>query len=41
VVGHRLSTAVLMLDGVDGRVARRTGSQTGFGARFDMELDAA
>jgi phosphatidylglycerophosphate synthase len=36
-----LSTAVLLLDGVDGRVARRTGSHTRFGARFDMELDAA
>jgi phosphatidylglycerophosphate synthase len=36
-----LSTVVLILDGLDGRVARRTGSQTGFGARFDMELDAA
>jgi phosphatidylglycerophosphate synthase len=36
-----LSTVVLILDGVDGRVARRTGSQSGFGARFDMELDAA
>ena len=30
----------LLLDGVDGWVARRTGSQTAFGARFDMELDA-
>ncbi len=36
-----LSTVVLVLDGLDGRVARRTGSQTDFGARFDMELDAA
>ncbi|HUP52830.1 MAG TPA: CDP-alcohol phosphatidyltransferase family protein [Longimicrobiales bacterium] len=36
-----LSTGVMILDGVDGRVARRTGSQTRFGARFDMELDAA
>jgi phosphatidylglycerophosphate synthase len=36
-----LSTVVLILDGLDGRVARRTGSQTDFGARFDMELDAA
>ncbi len=35
------STVVMILDGVDGRVARRTGSQTRFGARFDMELDAA
>lgn len=30
----------LVLDGVDGRVARATGSQSKFGARFDMELDA-
>jgi phosphatidylglycerophosphate synthase len=36
-----LSTAAMILDGVDGRVARRTGSHTSFGARFDMELDAA
>ena len=36
-----VSTAVLVLDGLDGRVARRTGTQTDFGARFDMELDAA
>lgn len=31
---------VLLLDGVDGAVARRTGSASAFGARFDMELDA-
>lgn len=36
-----VATAVLILDGVDGRVARRTGTETAFGARFDMELDAA
>jgi len=30
----------LMLDGVDGRVARATGTDTSVGARFDMELDA-
>lgn len=30
----------LALDGVDGWVARRTGSTSAFGARFDMELDA-
>ncbi len=29
------------LDGVDGWVARRSGSDSSFGARFDMELDAA
>jgi phosphatidylglycerophosphate synthase len=30
----------LLLDAVDGRVARRTGSVTPLGARFDMEADA-
>jgi phosphatidylglycerophosphate synthase len=30
----------LALDGVDGQVARRTGSTTPLGARFDMEIDA-
>jgi phosphatidylglycerophosphate synthase len=30
----------LALDGVDGQVARRTGSSTRLGARFDMEVDA-
>lgn len=30
----------LSLDGVDGQVARRTGSSTPLGARFDMEIDA-
>lgn len=30
----------LVLDGVDGKIARKTDSQTAFGARFDMELDA-
>ncbi len=29
-----------MLDAVDGRVARRTGTASAFGARFDMEVDA-
>jgi phosphatidylglycerophosphate synthase len=36
-----LSTVVLALDGVDGRVARRTDTRSAFGARFDMEVDAA
>ncbi|MEX2047653.1 MAG: CDP-alcohol phosphatidyltransferase family protein [Chloroflexota bacterium] len=36
-----VSTTVMLLDGLDGRVARRTGSASAFGARFDMELDAA
>lgn len=35
-----LATLALGLDGVDGWVARRTGSASAFGARFDMELDA-
>lgn len=30
----------LLLDGIDGWVARRTGSTSAFGARFDLELDA-
>ena len=35
-----LSLVALALDGVDGWVARRSGSASAFGARFDMELDA-
>ncbi|WP_150913151.1 CDP-alcohol phosphatidyltransferase family protein [Marinobacter halotolerans] len=35
-----LSIIALLLDGVDGWTARATGTQTAFGARFDMELDA-
>lgn len=35
-----LSLLVLVLDGVDGGIARATRSTTAFGARFDMELDA-
>ena len=35
-----LSTAAMILDGLDGYVARRSGGLTAFGARFDMELDA-
>ncbi len=31
----------LALDLVDGPVARRTGTESDFGARFDMEVDAA
>jgi phosphatidylglycerophosphate synthase len=30
----------MLLDGLDGRVARRTGTSSAFGARLDMELDA-
>src|SRR5580765_7282091 len=36
-----LATMALLLDGVDGWVARRTGTVTPLGARFDMEVDAA
>jgi phosphatidylglycerophosphate synthase len=32
---------LLILDGVDGRLARRHGQVSAFGARFDMETDAA
>ncbi|WP_421842891.1 CDP-alcohol phosphatidyltransferase family protein [Marinobacter algicola] len=35
-----LCLLALILDGVDGAVARATRSTTAFGARFDMELDA-
>jgi len=35
-----LGTVAMLLDGTDGRVARRTGTTSAFGARFDMELDA-
>jgi len=34
-------TITLFLDGFDGRIARRTGTSSAFGARFDMETDAA
>ena len=35
-----LSAVALALDGVDGQVARRTHTESAFGARFDMEVDA-
>jgi phosphatidylglycerophosphate synthase len=35
-----MSTVALVLDAVDGQVARRTGSATLLGARFDCEVDA-
>ncbi|MDR7276649.1 CDP-alcohol phosphatidyltransferase family protein [Catenuloplanes atrovinosus] len=35
-----LASVALVLDGVDGVVARRTGSTSPFGARFDGEVDA-
>ena len=39
VVG--LTTLIAVLDGVDGWLARRTGMASAYGARFDMETDAA
>ena len=35
-----LATVALLLDWVDGQVARRTGTVSDLGARFDMEVDA-
>jgi phosphatidylglycerophosphate synthase len=35
-----LATIALLLDAVDGQVARRTGTTSRLGARFDMEVDA-
>jgi phosphatidylglycerophosphate synthase len=35
-----VAVLALLLDAVDGAVARRSGRVTAFGARFDMELDA-
>ncbi|MGW0656803.1 CDP-alcohol phosphatidyltransferase family protein, partial [Streptomyces umbrinus] len=35
-----LTAVALILDAVDGKVARRTGSSSALGARFDMEVDA-
>ncbi|GAB3562684.1 CDP-alcohol phosphatidyltransferase family protein [Amycolatopsis endophytica] len=35
-----LAAVALALDAVDGRVARRTGTASPLGARFDMEVDA-
>lgn len=36
-----LAALALALDGVDGKLARRAGLSSAFGARFDMEVDAA
>ncbi|AKS43295.1 CDP-alcohol phosphatidyltransferase family protein [Wenzhouxiangella marina] len=36
-----LALFALVLDGIDGRLARRLGQSSDFGARFDMEVDAA
>lgn len=35
-----LAVVAVMLDGVDGKLARSRGEATAFGARFDMETDA-
>ncbi|MFG2062141.1 CDP-alcohol phosphatidyltransferase family protein [Micromonospora sp. NPDC048871] len=35
-----LAAVALALDAVDGKVARRTGTASAFGARFDMEVDS-
>jgi phosphatidylglycerophosphate synthase len=40
VVLVTIGTVALVLDGVDGRVARRTRTASALGARFDMEVDA-
>jgi phosphatidylglycerophosphate synthase len=36
-----IAIVAALLDGIDGWVARRTGTVTAFGTRFDMETDAA
>ncbi len=36
-----IAAVALLTDAVDGRVARRTGTVSRFGARFDLETDAA
>lgn len=36
-----LATLAFALDGLDGWLARRTGLESAFGARFDMEVDSA
>jgi phosphatidylglycerophosphate synthase len=36
-----LTAAIVILDGLDGRLARATGMSSEYGARFDMETDAA
>jgi phosphatidylglycerophosphate synthase len=40
VVFVALASVALVLDAVDGKVARRTGTASALGARFDMEIDA-
>ncbi len=36
-----IAVSILVLDGLDGWLARRFGTETAFGGRFDMEVDAA
>jgi len=40
VVAALLTLGILLLDGVDGWLARRSGAASDHGARFDMETDA-
>lgn len=40
VIASGVALAAIVLDGVDGRVARSTGTASELGARFDMETDA-
>jgi phosphatidylglycerophosphate synthase len=40
IVMVAIAAVALALDNVDGRVARRTGTSTALGARFDMEIDS-
>lgn len=35
-----VALAATLLDGLDGRLARRSGMSSAFGARFDLEIDA-
>lgn len=35
-----IATTALLLDGVDGHIARKSATSSRFGARFDMEVDA-
>lgn len=41
LIATLLAALVIVLDGCDGWIARRTGMSSSFGARFDMEIDAA
>ncbi|HTT05663.1 MAG TPA: CDP-alcohol phosphatidyltransferase family protein [Steroidobacteraceae bacterium] len=41
LIATLLAALVIVLDGCDGWIARRTHMSSSFGARFDMEIDAA